>query len=90
MWGIVRERAAKNRLLWPNAVPLQLHRNPKSLGHFAGFFSANTDRPAPSMEVSKYFHLFQYNPIFICSISRTHQFGHFEISKKNLRRVNTF
>ena len=27
MWGIIRKRAAENRPLWPNAVPLRLRRN---------------------------------------------------------------
>ena len=32
-----------------------------------------------------------FNATFVCSTSRTHQFGHFEISKtRNSRRMNTF
>ena len=27
MWGKIRKRAAVNRPLWPNAIPLRLRRN---------------------------------------------------------------
>ena len=39
MWGIVRKRAAENRPLWPNAVPLRLRRKQNCCYYFFSNFT---------------------------------------------------